>query len=32
MVAMTYVRDIDTSRAFDELLGFREHSAGRAAT
>ena len=32
MVAVTYVRDIDTSRAFYELLGFREHSAGRAAT
>ncbi len=32
MVAVTYVRDIDTSRAFYELLGFREQSAGRAAT
>jgi catechol 2,3-dioxygenase-like lactoylglutathione lyase family enzyme len=32
MVAATYVRDIDTSRAFYELLGFREHYAGRAAT
>ena len=32
MVAVTYVRDIDSSRAFYELLGFREHSAGRAAT
>lgn len=32
MVSATYVRDIDTSRAFYELLGFREHSAGRAAT
>jgi catechol 2,3-dioxygenase-like lactoylglutathione lyase family enzyme len=32
MVAVTYVRDIDTSRAFYELLGFRGHSAGRAAT
>jgi catechol 2,3-dioxygenase-like lactoylglutathione lyase family enzyme len=31
MVAVTYVRDIDTSRAFYELLGFHEHSAGRAA-
>jgi hypothetical protein len=32
MVAVTYVRDIDTSRAFYELLGFREHSSGRADT
>jgi len=32
MVAATYVRDIGTSRAFYELLGFREQSAGRAAT
>lgn len=32
MVAATYVRDIDASRAFYELLGFREHSAGQAAT
>ncbi len=32
MVAVTYVRDIDTSRAFYELLGFREQSVGRAAT
>jgi catechol 2,3-dioxygenase-like lactoylglutathione lyase family enzyme len=32
MVAVTYVRDIDSSRAFYELLGFREQSAGRAAT
>jgi catechol 2,3-dioxygenase-like lactoylglutathione lyase family enzyme len=32
MVAATYVRDIETSRAFYELLGFREHSAGRAST
>src|SRR5215467_2962560 len=32
MVAVTYVVDIDASRAFYELLGFREHSAGRAAT
>jgi catechol 2,3-dioxygenase-like lactoylglutathione lyase family enzyme len=32
MVAATYVRDIDTSRAFYGLLGFREHSAGKAAT
>ena len=32
MVAATYVRDIDTSRASYELLGFREQSAGSAAT
>lgn len=32
MVAVTYVRDIDTSRAFYELLGFHEQSAGKAAT
>lgn len=32
MVASTYVRDIETSRGFYELLGFREHSAGRADT
>jgi len=32
MYAATYVRDIDTSRAFYELLGFRELRAGRAAT
>jgi hypothetical protein len=32
MVAATYVRDIDVSRAFYELLGFGEHSTGRAAT
>jgi catechol 2,3-dioxygenase-like lactoylglutathione lyase family enzyme len=32
MVAVTYVSDIESSRAFYELLGFREHSAGRAAT
>jgi len=30
MYAATYVRDIDASRAFYELLGFREHSTGRA--
>jgi hypothetical protein len=30
MVAVTYVRDIGTSRAFYELLGFHEQSAGRA--
>ena len=32
IVTATYVRDIDTSRAFYELLGFREQSAGSAAT
>lgn len=32
MVASAYVRDIDVSRGFYELLGFREHSTGRAAT
>ena len=32
MVATTYVADIDRSRAFYELLGFREHSTGRAPT
>jgi catechol 2,3-dioxygenase-like lactoylglutathione lyase family enzyme len=32
MVAVTYVRDIDASRAFYGLLGFREQSAGHAAT
>jgi catechol 2,3-dioxygenase-like lactoylglutathione lyase family enzyme len=31
-IAATYVRDIDTSRAFYELLGFREVRAGKAAT
>lgn len=31
-VAATYVKDIDASRAFYELLGFREHSSGQAAT
>jgi len=31
MYAATYVRDIDTSRAFYELLGFRELRAGRPA-
>jgi catechol 2,3-dioxygenase-like lactoylglutathione lyase family enzyme len=30
MYAATYVRDINASRAFYELLGFREHSTGRA--
>jgi catechol 2,3-dioxygenase-like lactoylglutathione lyase family enzyme len=29
MVAVTYVRDIDLSRAFYELLGFREQLSGR---
>jgi catechol 2,3-dioxygenase-like lactoylglutathione lyase family enzyme len=32
MVAATYVRDIDVSRSFYELLGFAEDSTGRAAT
>ncbi|HUZ53445.1 MAG TPA: VOC family protein [Streptosporangiaceae bacterium] len=32
MVAATYVRDIDVSRGFYELLGFAEDSSGRAAT
>jgi catechol 2,3-dioxygenase-like lactoylglutathione lyase family enzyme len=32
MYAATYVRDIDASRAFYELLGFRELRSGRAAT
>jgi len=32
MVAAAYVRDIGASRGFYELLGFREHSAGKAAT
>ena len=32
MVSATYVKDIDASRAFYELLGFREQSAGKAAT
>ena len=30
MIAVTYVTDIDTSRAFYELLGFRERSSGKA--
>ena len=30
MIAVTYVRDIDTSHAFYELLGFREHTSGKA--
>ena len=32
MVAVTYVRDVGASRAFYELLGFREHSSGKADT
>jgi catechol 2,3-dioxygenase-like lactoylglutathione lyase family enzyme len=32
MVASTYVRDLDVSRDFYELLGFREQSTGRAPT
>ncbi len=32
MVSVTYVRDIDRSRAFYELLGFQEQSAGSGAT
>ena len=32
MVSATYVKDIDVSRAFYELLGFREQSAGKAPT
>src|SRR6266571_3619426 len=32
MVAATYVRDIDVSRGFYELLGFGEQSSGKAAT
>jgi catechol 2,3-dioxygenase-like lactoylglutathione lyase family enzyme len=32
MVAATYVADIDTSRAFYEMLGFHQESAGKAAT
>jgi catechol 2,3-dioxygenase-like lactoylglutathione lyase family enzyme len=32
MIAVTYVKDIDTSRAFYELLGFREQSSGQAET
>jgi catechol 2,3-dioxygenase-like lactoylglutathione lyase family enzyme len=32
MVAVTYVRDIGASRAFYEVLGFREHSSGQADT
>ena len=32
MVAVTYVRDIDTSRAFYQLLGFHEQRSGQADT
>jgi len=32
MVAVTYVRDIAAARSLYELLGFREHSEGRAET
>ena len=32
IVAVTYVRDIDASRTFYQLLGFQEHRAGRAAS
>ena len=32
MVAVTYVRDVGASRTFYELLGFREHSSGKADT
>jgi catechol 2,3-dioxygenase-like lactoylglutathione lyase family enzyme len=32
MVAVTYVRDIDASRAFYQLLGFHQRSAGKAET
>jgi catechol 2,3-dioxygenase-like lactoylglutathione lyase family enzyme len=32
MVAAAYVTDIDIARGFYELLGFHEHSAGKAAT
>jgi len=32
MVAVTYVRDIDASRAFYQLLGFEEQYAGTAET
>jgi predicted lactoylglutathione lyase len=30
MIAAAYVTDLDASRAFYELLGFREHSSGKA--
>jgi catechol 2,3-dioxygenase-like lactoylglutathione lyase family enzyme len=32
MVSVAYVADMDVSRAFYELLGFHERSAGKAAT
>lgn len=32
MIAVAYVRDISTSRAFYELLGFREQQSGKADT
>jgi catechol 2,3-dioxygenase-like lactoylglutathione lyase family enzyme len=32
MVASTYVRDIDASRRFYEILGFRQQTSGRAET
>lgn len=32
MVAATYVKDIEASRAFYALLGFEEQSAGHSAT
>lgn len=32
MVAATYVRDIDASRGFYGLLGFEQHSSGKAAS
>ena len=32
MIAVTYVRDMETSRAFYELLGFSEYSSGKADT
>ena len=32
MIAVTYIKDIDASRAFYELLGFGEHSSGKAGT
>ena len=31
IVAVTYVRDLDRSRAFYELLGFHQESSGKAA-
>lgn len=32
MIAVAYVKDIENSRAFYELLGFREQSSGKAGT